>query len=187
MEVEVRLLYQTTSWEYIQFLWLQNDGTVTFLADEGTNMLDAWLNTGMSAPLEMATQTVALTPVAGNPPGDASGPTEPPMLATGYDAGTGSISLSYFPACDATGHTIHYGPLASVSAYGWQESDCSLDSSGAGSFVPVPAVGDSLFWVIVGHNPTLEGSYGKSGAGLERPPFTASPCPQAQEVNALCE
>jgi hypothetical protein len=57
---EVELLYQTTSWEYIQFLHLANDGSVTFLADEGVNMLEAWLNTGMSEPYEMADTTITV-------------------------------------------------------------------------------------------------------------------------------
>ena len=51
----VDLLYQPTSWEYIQFLYLANDGQNPFLAEEGVNMLDAWLNTGMAAPHPMAT------------------------------------------------------------------------------------------------------------------------------------
>jgi hypothetical protein len=50
----ISLLYQPTSWEYIQFLDLANDGSVTFLAAEGTNMLDAWIATGMAAPHTMA-------------------------------------------------------------------------------------------------------------------------------------
>ncbi len=62
---EVRLLYQSTSWEYIQFLALANDGSVTFLADEGQNMLEAWVNTGMSAPFEMADITLTPEPGAG--------------------------------------------------------------------------------------------------------------------------
>jgi hypothetical protein len=51
----ITLLYQPTSWEYIQFLYLANTGAVAFLADEGSKMLDAWLNTGMAAPHAMAT------------------------------------------------------------------------------------------------------------------------------------
>lgn len=47
---EIKLMYQPTSWEYIQFLYLANNGSVTFLADEGENILDAWMNTGMAAP-----------------------------------------------------------------------------------------------------------------------------------------
>jgi hypothetical protein len=51
---EIDLLYQPTSWEYIQFLYLANNGENAFLADEGVNMLEAWLNTGMAAPHVMA-------------------------------------------------------------------------------------------------------------------------------------
>jgi hypothetical protein len=55
----IELLYQPTSWEYIQFLDLANDGQNAFLADEGVNMLDAWLNAGalevrMAKPYVMA-------------------------------------------------------------------------------------------------------------------------------------
>jgi hypothetical protein len=57
---EVELLYQTTSWEYIQFLYLANDGSVSFLADEGVNMLEAWVNEGMSEPHKMASATVVV-------------------------------------------------------------------------------------------------------------------------------
>ena len=40
----IDLLYQGTSWEYIQFLYLANKGENAFLGQEGVNMLDAWLN-----------------------------------------------------------------------------------------------------------------------------------------------
>jgi hypothetical protein len=46
----IKLMYQPTSWEYIQFLDHANNGSVTFLANEGENLLDAWLNTGMAPP-----------------------------------------------------------------------------------------------------------------------------------------
>jgi hypothetical protein len=57
---EVELLYQPTSWEYIQFLHLANDGTNAFLADEGVNMLEAWLNTNMGEPHTMASTIVTV-------------------------------------------------------------------------------------------------------------------------------
>jgi hypothetical protein len=53
----VRLLYQPTSWEYVQFLYLANEGQNAFLADEGSSLLDAWIRTGMAAPYAMATDT----------------------------------------------------------------------------------------------------------------------------------
>jgi hypothetical protein len=53
----IELLYQPTSWEYIQFLKLANDGSVAFLADEGDYLFEAWQNTDMAAPYTMASTT----------------------------------------------------------------------------------------------------------------------------------
>ena len=53
----IELLYQTTSWEYVQFLHLANEGTVEHLAATGADLLDAWSNTGMSPPVVMASTT----------------------------------------------------------------------------------------------------------------------------------
>jgi hypothetical protein len=53
----IDLLYQPTSWEYIQFLYLANKGENAFLANEGVNLLQAWLHTGMAEPYVMATAT----------------------------------------------------------------------------------------------------------------------------------
>ncbi|MFT7517204.1 MAG: hypothetical protein ACI84O_000994, partial [Myxococcota bacterium] len=51
---EIRLIYQTTSWEYIQFLFLGNNGTLPFLANTGLDLAKAWYQTGMSRPEIMA-------------------------------------------------------------------------------------------------------------------------------------
>jgi hypothetical protein len=52
----VELMYQPTSWEYIQFLYLANNLPAgAFLANEGVNLLEAWLATGMAEPYVMAT------------------------------------------------------------------------------------------------------------------------------------
>jgi len=63
---EIELLYQTTSWEYVQFLHLATPDT-GFLADSGDALLDAWLATGMSAPEVMAEATWSA------PPSDCNG------------------------------------------------------------------------------------------------------------------
>jgi hypothetical protein len=55
VSAQISLLYQPTSWEYIQFLYLANSGQNAFLAAEGTNLLNAWINTGMANPYVMAT------------------------------------------------------------------------------------------------------------------------------------
>jgi hypothetical protein len=64
----IELLYQPTSWEYIQFLWLANSRQNAFLADEGIYMLDAWLNAGgpegrMAKPYVMASTAWGEAPV----------------------------------------------------------------------------------------------------------------------------
>jgi hypothetical protein len=58
----VDLLYQPTSWEYIQFLYLANTRQNAFLGAEGVNLLDAWMNTGMAAPYVMASTTWGAPP-----------------------------------------------------------------------------------------------------------------------------
>ena len=47
---EFELLYQTSSWEYIQFLLLANPGTSPFLATAGGDLFDAYMATGGSQP-----------------------------------------------------------------------------------------------------------------------------------------
>jgi hypothetical protein len=51
---QIRLLYQPTSWEYVQFLYKANTGSNLFLANEGLNLLNAWLATGQAEPYVMA-------------------------------------------------------------------------------------------------------------------------------------
>jgi hypothetical protein len=55
---KVSLLYQTASWEYVQFLWKANSRSNAFLAGVGDDLLEAWLATNKSAPVVMATVTV---------------------------------------------------------------------------------------------------------------------------------
>jgi len=57
LRARIELLYQPTSWEYIQFLYLNNDGSVGFLGSTGEDLLEAWLNTGMAEPAVLATAT----------------------------------------------------------------------------------------------------------------------------------
>jgi hypothetical protein len=95
----IALLYQPTSWEYIQFLVLANrasDGDPTtegspFLGNEGVNLFDAWLNTGMAQPHVMATASWGAEP----PVCDA----EPPAL-TGATAGSKEVSLTWTDPAD---------------------------------------------------------------------------------------
>jgi len=99
---EVSLMYQPTSWEYIQFLWKGNDGSNAFLGEEGVNMLDAWLNTGMAEPYAMASTTW------GTPPGGCNA-TTPTLLAV--NPGDKQVSLNWqeIPGdADVTGYRLYY-------------------------------------------------------------------------------
>lgn len=62
----IDLLYQGTSWEYIQFLEKANTQQNEFLGQEGINMLEAWLNTGMVPPYVMTSATWGTPPVGEN-------------------------------------------------------------------------------------------------------------------------
>lgn len=61
VSASIDLLYQPTSWEYVQFLNLANNRSVLFLANEGDNILQAWLNTGMAEPYAMVSASWAAT------------------------------------------------------------------------------------------------------------------------------
>lgn len=58
----IYLLLQPTSWEYIQILYLANDGQNPLLADEGANLLAAWQANGMARPHVMASTTWGSSP-----------------------------------------------------------------------------------------------------------------------------
>ena len=182
---EVRLFYQQTSWEYVQFLWLANDQQGPSLGQEGVNMLDAWLNTGMSPPLEMTQAGASLVDLAAAP-GEASPPDVPAdQLQVDHDNLTGAIEVSYTPACDATGQTLYYGDLAEVATYTYSGAVCAVGNSGSASFDPGPK---SVFFLIVGDNGIVEGSYGLDSEGEERPEDEGTPvCDIPQDLSGECD
>jgi hypothetical protein len=74
----IALLYQPTSWEYIQFLYLANNRQSAFLGTAGADLLEGWLNTGMAEPAVMATTTWGAD-------GDADGLADPWEVHVGLD------------------------------------------------------------------------------------------------------
>ncbi|MCP3981531.1 MAG: hypothetical protein GY716_19710 [bacterium] len=181
---EVRLYFQQASWEYVQFLWLANDGLNTFLGQEGDNLLDAWLNTGQSPPYEMALISVDVSAAVGVP-GEASEPGLPArQMIAAYDNGTGEVLVDYTPACDATDHTIYFGDLASVATQTLSGAVCGVGVGGSAAFDPGM---DDAFFLIVGNNGSSEGSYGRDGAGAERPEDVGTAaCDISQDLAAVC-
>ncbi len=82
----VELLYQPTSWEYIQFLARANRGDSSFLGAEGSSLLDAWLQTGMAQPHLMASASWGSPPAQCDP--------DAPVLATAL-AGDQQVQLGW--------------------------------------------------------------------------------------------
>jgi hypothetical protein len=87
---DITLYYQGTSWEYVQFLYLANNGTDpaeggnAFLGAEGVNMLEAWINADLpeaSGAILVNGDRKMVPPVAmqhitwGTPPGVNTPPT----------------------------------------------------------------------------------------------------------------
>jgi hypothetical protein len=99
----IELLYQPTSWEYVQFLYLANNGQNAFLANEGLNLLNAWLNTGMAQPYIMASTTWGTPPL---PPCVTPGAPQA-LTAT---AGRRSVTLDWGAGSPAPedGYRVYY-------------------------------------------------------------------------------
>lgn len=104
-------------------------------------------------------------------PGEAAGTAQGQIQVTAFNASTGQITFSYGAACGATGHSIEFGSLtpAALAAYSWSGRVCGIGTSGTTTFNPGTG---SYFFVVVGNNGTVEGSYGKNSAGAERPEST---------------
>ena len=112
-------------------------------------------------------------------------PGEVPQMLPTYNRATGMVEVAYTPACGASDHTIHWGPLALVRLYTYTGSVCGLGASGSASFNPGAS---SVFFLMSGKEGSFEGSYGENGQGAERPADTrAVPCTVPKNTNATCE
>jgi hypothetical protein len=114
---EIDLLYQGTSWEYIQFLWKANNGQNAFLGQEGVNMLEAWINAEVPVAMEVAGDRKMVPPVLmastiwGTPPTGNN----PPVCAITSPAANVTID---------EGQTVSYAGTAndsdgSIASWNW--------------------------------------------------------------------
>jgi hypothetical protein len=99
----IRLMYQPTSWEYVQFLYLANRRQNTFLANEGENLLNAWLATGMAEPYVMAAASWGTVPAPA-----CAAPGAPGSLKA--VAGKKSVTLTWAAGTPpaGTGYRVYY-------------------------------------------------------------------------------
>ena len=130
---QIQLLYQPTSWEYIQFLYLANSGQNAFLANEGLNLLAAWLNTGMAEPYVMASVNWgAALPGSFAKTSPANGAADqPPNLVLDWSDSSGAASYEYCidtsndSACTnwintGTTSSAYLSGLSNNTTYYWQ-------------------------------------------------------------------
>jgi hypothetical protein len=154
---EVRLYYQQTSWEYVQFLWKGNDGLNAFLANEGVNLLDAWANKGMAAPVEIAAATAPILALAG---------------AVSQLRFTSKTAMTWNAAAGATRYDMLRGSLAALRA-NRSVGDASClreDLAPAGTTDgSVPAAGGGYYYIVRGDGP------GVPAGTYDNPPGAASP------------
>jgi hypothetical protein len=113
---EIKLMYQPTSWEYIQFLYLANNKSNAFLAQEGVNLLNAWLGTGQAEPHVMASTTWGNAPPP--PPTECSAPGIPSNLLA--KAGKKSITLTWTAGSPVPtgGYRIYYNQAGKLQLRG---------------------------------------------------------------------
>ena len=116
--------------------------------------------------------------------GEAASSAATPLQATGYDFASGEVAFSYAPACGATDHSVVYGSLEPPNRGAYLGRACGIGTSGAGVFNPGAG---SVFFLLVGDNGTIEGSYGKTASGAERPESLGlGVCDRPQVLTALC-
>jgi hypothetical protein len=107
------------------------------------------------------------------------------LLVTAHDPASGTMTISYGNPCEATDNTIEYGLLENVAAYTYSGQECGIGTTGTYQWT-YPA--DNLFFLVVGNNATVEGSYGLGSNGAERPEDSTSViCPIPQELADRCD
>lgn len=101
----IALLYQPTSWEYIQFLYLANNRSNAFLGNEGVNLLDTWMNSGMAAPFTMASTTWQLDSVDA-PDNLIATATSTTQVAVSWQPVTGASAYEVFRSSGGADYTL---------------------------------------------------------------------------------
>jgi hypothetical protein len=142
VRAELELLYQPTSWEYVQFLALAGQGSPAFLAQEGGKLLQSWLATGMAAPHAMATAVWSPTVPACSDGLDNDGdgrsdhPDDPGCSST-EDASENEPSLPCDDRIDNDGDGLFdfpHDPGCSHSNWPFEDPQCDdgIDNDGDG-------------------------------------------------------
>ena len=139
MYAEIDLLYQGTSWEYIQFLDKANDGSNAFLGAEGVNMLDAWINAEVPVAMEVAGDRKMVPPVLmtsttwGTPP---TGNNAPVAVDDSYSTSQDTQLNIAAPGALSNDSDLDNDPLTAVLATDVGNGNLTLNSDGSFSYTP---------------------------------------------------
>ena len=156
---EFNLMYQPTSWEYIQFLSLANEGNNAFLGEEGNIMLDAWLNTGMADPFVMTSVTWGER--------DSSCDAVAPVL-TGATADDKKVTLNWSALADdsVTGYSIYYDQAGKAQ---WvADSTCT---SGQCTFTDLNLTNDQTYcYKLTSHEEGCESAFSNIMCAIPQAP-----------------
>jgi hypothetical protein len=112
----------------------------------------------------------------------------------GLHAGKGLgnvLDVSFTLACGASDHALYWhnnGAGHVAAPLTWSHVVCALGLSGSASFdTGTIASGALVYFVVVGQNSSLEGSYGLDANGNERPQSTGlGTCDKPQVVGIVC-
>ncbi|GAB4376096.1 MAG: hypothetical protein Kow0062_15930 [Acidobacteriota bacterium] len=188
--VEAAARFQATSREYVEFLVRDNESTCDpFDAgcdptqpdarpNRGEKFQALWSKYDRSRPVTLS-KAVAGTPVDGPlpVPGEAHA-----LRVTEWDPVLEGARLEFEPACNALDHAVYWGPLDAVDSYGWTGARCQAGITGETTIRPGPG---AVFFVVVGNNGQVEGSYGRAADGAERPPAPEL-CGLPQSLEPAC-
>jgi hypothetical protein len=101
-------------------------------------------------------------------------------------AGGPGVTVTFSPACGSTNHTAYAGNLTTLASSGlaWSQRFCGLGVTGTATLDPG---GAATYFVVVANNGSVEGSYGRSSTGAERPAAGAGAgCAFTQQLSGSC-
>lgn len=102
--------------------------------------------------------------------------------------GGSAVQVTFDPACGATDHAVFWGSGPIAGALAWTDAACGLGTSGTATFDPGSTdPGGWIYFVPVGQNAIVEGSFGRDSALVERPEATGvGSCDVPQNLGGSC-
>jgi hypothetical protein len=102
-------------------------------------------------------------------------------MTVSYNPGSQMLTIDWQPTCDVSDHALYYGSLGDFDSY--TDAVCSVGMTGT---VSVPSPAGDVFFLLVGHDGSIEGPYGQDGEGIERPSAMGAHCGYVQDLSHSC-